>query len=116
MRLEHRCDVDGHVGPPTPTGGRGGGCGRARPPALAACGERATKGTYVGDPAVQSVADGLRTEEPAAYYLGPAAAGLALTDVTRVTENGPDFQVWALLRHLPPGTPSRRAAAWIRSR
>jgi len=28
-----------------------------------------------------------------AYYVGPHAAGLAHV-VTRVTENGPDFQVW----------------------
>lgn len=63
--------------------------------ALVACGARTSGGTYVGDPMVQSVADELRAEGRAAYYLGPDAAGLALTDVDRVTENGPDFQVWA---------------------
>ena len=49
----------------------------------------------MGDGSVQSVADELRAEGRAAYYLGPEASGLALTDVTRVTENGPEFQVWA---------------------
>ena len=63
--------------------------------ALVACGARTSGGTYVGDQMVQSVADELRAEGRAAYYLGPDAAGLALTDVDRVTENGPDFQVWA---------------------
>ena len=63
--------------------------------ALAACGAGTSPGTYVGDPMVQAVADELRAEGRAAYYLGPEAAGLALTDVDRVTENGPEFQVWA---------------------
>ena len=60
-----------------------------------ACGAGTAAGTYVGDGSVQSVADELRAEGRAAYYLGPEASGLALTDVTRVTENGPEFQVWA---------------------
>ena len=62
---------------------------------VAACGAGTSPGTYVGDPAVEAVAAQLRTEGRTAYYLGPEAAGLALTDVTRVTENGPEFQVWA---------------------
>jgi hypothetical protein len=63
--------------------------------AVAACGAGTSSGTYVGAEAVRSLAQELRAEGRAAYYLGPDAAGLALTDVTRVTENGPDFQVWA---------------------
>ncbi len=63
--------------------------------AVAGCGAGTSPGTYVGDPAVQAVAGQLRAEERTAYYLGPEAAGLALTDVVRVTENGPEFQVWA---------------------
>jgi hypothetical protein len=62
---------------------------------VSACGSGTAAGTYVGDGSVQSVADELRAEGRAAYYLGPEASGLALTDVTRVTENGPEFQVWA---------------------
>jgi hypothetical protein len=63
--------------------------------ALAACGAGTEPGTYVGDPSVRAVAELVHTEGRTAYYLGPQAAGLALTDVTRVTENGPEFQVWA---------------------
>ena len=62
---------------------------------LSACGAGTSAGTYVGDDSVQSVAEQLRAEGREAYYLGPEASGLALTDVTRVTENGPEFQVWA---------------------
>jgi hypothetical protein len=62
---------------------------------VAACGAGTSPGTYVGDPEVRAVAGQLRTEGRTAYYLGSEAAGLALTDVTRVTENGPEFQVWA---------------------
>ena len=62
---------------------------------LAACGAGTSAGSYVGDSAVNAVAAQLRTEGRAAYYLGPEAGGRALTDVTRVTDNGPDFQVWA---------------------
>ena len=42
-----------------------------------------------------------------AYYVGPHAAGLAHV-VTRVTENGPDFQVWGVgtcsSSQVKPGT------------
>ena len=62
---------------------------------VSACGAGTADGTYVGDGSVQSVAEELRAEGRTAYYLGPEASGLALTDVTRVTENGPEFQVWA---------------------
>ncbi len=62
---------------------------------LTGCGVRASTGTYVGDPSVAAVAQQVGSEGRTAYYLGPEAGGLALTDVTRVTDNGPDFQVWA---------------------
>ena len=61
----------------------------------AACGAGTSPGSYVGDASVRAVAEQVGAEGRAAYYLGPDAAGLALTDVTRVTENGPEFQVWA---------------------
>jgi hypothetical protein len=63
--------------------------------ALAACGASTGPGSYVGEPSVRAVAGQLSDEGRDAYYLGPEAAGLALTDLTRVTENGPEFQVWA---------------------
>ena len=63
--------------------------------ALTGCSVRTSPGTYVGDPSVAAVADQVGSEGRTAYYLGPEAGGLALTDVTRVTENGPEFQVWA---------------------
>ena len=62
---------------------------------LTGCSVRASTGTYVGDPSVAAVAQQVGSEGRTAYYLGPEAGGLALTDVTRVTDNGPDFQVWA---------------------
>ena len=69
----------------------------------AACGAGTSPGSYVGDPSVQAVAEQVGAEGRAAYYLGPEAAGLALTDVTRVTENGPEFQVWASYGSCHPG-------------
>lgn len=62
---------------------------------LTACGASTGSGSFVGEPSVRAVADQIAAEGRDAYYLGPEAAGLALTDVTRVTENGPEFQVWA---------------------
>jgi hypothetical protein len=63
--------------------------------ALTGCSVRTSSATYVGDPSVAAVAEQVGSEGRTAYYLGPEAGGLPLTDVTRVTENGPDFQVWA---------------------
>ena len=63
---------------------------------LGACASGGTSaGDYVGNDAVASVAEELQEEGRAGYYLGPEANGLALTNVDRVTENGPDFQFWA---------------------
>ena len=66
------------------------------PGLLGACaGGGTSAGDYVGNDAVASVAEELQVEGRAGYYLGPEANGLALTNVDRVTENGPDFQFWA---------------------
>ena len=66
------------------------------PGLLGACASGGTSaGDYVGNDAVASVAEELQEEGRAGYYLGPEANGLALTNVDRVTENGPDFQFWA---------------------
>jgi hypothetical protein len=63
---------------------------------VAACGSGGTSpGHYLGDDAVASMATELQDEGRTGYYLGPEANGLALTNVDRVTENGPDFQFWA---------------------
>ena len=62
---------------------------------LTGCGVRTSSATYVGDRSVAAVAQQVGSKGRTAYYLGPEAGGLALTDVTRVTDNGPDFQVWA---------------------
>jgi hypothetical protein len=62
---------------------------------LTGCGVRTSSATYVGDPSVAAVAQQVGSDGRTAYYLGPEAGGLPLTDVTRVTDNGPDFQVWA---------------------
>lgn len=62
---------------------------------LAGCGSRVWAGDYVGHEALDAVTAELGTERRVAYYLGPEAGGLALTHIERVTENGPDFQVFA---------------------
>lgn len=61
---------------------------------LTSCGAATSPGTYVGDNAVSAVAEELEAEGAVAYFLGASAAGLNLTHVARVTENGPDFQVF----------------------
>jgi hypothetical protein len=95
MRLENRCGAHGHQ-PAHPRRWAAAVVGAtAAVLALAACGGGTSPGTYVGDAAVRSVAGQVAAEGRAAYYLGPQALGLQLTDVTRVTENGPEFQVWA---------------------
>ena len=71
--------------------------------ALTGCSVRSSTGNYVGDPSVAAVAEQVGAEGRTAYYLGPEAGGLALTDVTRVTENGPEFQVWASYGTCGPG-------------
>jgi hypothetical protein len=69
---------------------------------LAACGARTSAGSYVGDDAVAAVAAQLDAEGRVAYYLGPKADKLALTGIDRVTENGPDFQVFATYGSCSP--------------
>src|SRR5688572_16940609 len=62
---------------------------------VAACGGGTSKGEYVGDQHVASVAAELRADGKTAYYLGPEADGLALTSIDVVKENAPHFEVWA---------------------
>ena len=69
----------------------------------AACGASSSPGSYVGDAAVAAVAAELDAEGRVAYYLGPEAAGLALTNIERVTQNGPDFRVFAAYGTCRPG-------------
>lgn len=64
---------------------------------VAGCGasSRTPSGNDVSTDAVAALGAELDEEGRAAYYFGPEAAGLPLTHIERVTQNGPDFQFFA---------------------
>ena len=70
---------------------------------VAGCGASSLSRDDVGADAVEALGAELDEEGRAAYYFGPEAAGLPLTHIERVTQNGPAFQFFAAYGTCRPG-------------